>query len=186
MSAVRRCTCYLLPHADDCEIFVGITQSGERVLERRSGEDRRAPSGSPSAELGISKIIDHAEVIGNVTEALLDLDASYAGNRVTFTFLSTNDAMSHIQRARRIVEERLSLIRAARDAIGSPSATLATRDAVIEECALLCEGFQIHYSQLGFSENERTAWTLAGQIREMKSGGERDTTKPADRNLPNG
>lgn len=48
-AATRRCTCYVLPHADDCEIFIGITQSGERVTERRSGMDRRAPSG-PSAE----------------------------------------------------------------------------------------------------------------------------------------
>jgi hypothetical protein len=39
----RRCTCYVLPHADDCEIFVGLTQPGERVVERRSGADRRQP-----------------------------------------------------------------------------------------------------------------------------------------------
>lgn len=40
------CTCYVLPHEDDCGIFIGITQSGERVMERRSGADRRyfAPS----------------------------------------------------------------------------------------------------------------------------------------------
>lgn len=43
----RRCTCYVLPHADDCEIFVGITQSGERVEERRSGQDRRKASATP-------------------------------------------------------------------------------------------------------------------------------------------
>jgi hypothetical protein len=41
--STRRCTCYVLPHADDCEVIVGITQSGERVIERRSGIDRRAP-----------------------------------------------------------------------------------------------------------------------------------------------
>jgi hypothetical protein len=44
MTEPRRCTCYVLPHADDCEIFVGLTRSGERVLERRSGTDRRALS----------------------------------------------------------------------------------------------------------------------------------------------
>lgn len=59
-----------------------------------------------------------------------------------------------------------------RQLIGVQSAS-ATRDEIIEECALLCEGFQIHYSQLGYAENERTAWTLAGQIREMKTGGKR-------------
>lgn len=48
-----------------------------------------------------------------------------------------------------------------------------TRDEVIEECAILCQVFQAHYSQLGYSENERTAWTLAEQIRQMKSGGKR-------------
>lgn len=58
-----------------------------------------------------SDILDHAEVIGNVTAAMLDLDVTYDGNRATFTFLSTNDAMSYIQKARRIVEERLALIR---------------------------------------------------------------------------
>lgn len=56
-------------------------------------------------------IADHAEVIGNVTAALLDLNATYFRNQVTFTFESTNDAMSYIQKARRIVEERLTIIR---------------------------------------------------------------------------
>lgn len=52
------------------------------------------------------------------------------------------------------------------------------RDSVIEECALLCEGFQIHYSELGYDENERTAFTLAQQIREMKTGGKRVAKSP--------
>ena len=43
---IRRCTCYVLPHADDCEIFIGITQSGELVAERRSGVDRRSSTSS--------------------------------------------------------------------------------------------------------------------------------------------
>lgn len=30
-SAFRRCTCYVLPHADDCGALIGITKSGERV-----------------------------------------------------------------------------------------------------------------------------------------------------------
>jgi hypothetical protein len=29
-----RCTCYVLPHADDCGLLAGITQSGERVYWR--------------------------------------------------------------------------------------------------------------------------------------------------------
>lgn len=29
----RRCTCYVLPHEDGCGLFVGITQSGARVLD---------------------------------------------------------------------------------------------------------------------------------------------------------
>ena len=58
-------------------------------------------------------IVNHAEVIGNVTAALLDLNVTYDGNRATFTFESTNNAMSYIQKARHIVEERLELIRGA-------------------------------------------------------------------------
>lgn len=59
----------------------------------------------------LNGIADHAEVIGNVTAALIDLNATYDGNRVTFTFESTNNAMSYIQKARSIVAERLELIR---------------------------------------------------------------------------
>jgi hypothetical protein len=74
--------------------------------KQRSAQSENAPN--------VSKIVDHAEVIGNVTAALVELDATYDGNRVTFTFLSTNDSMSYIQKARRIVEERLALIRGAK------------------------------------------------------------------------
>lgn len=30
-AAPPRCTCYVLPHAEDCGLFIGITQTGERV-----------------------------------------------------------------------------------------------------------------------------------------------------------
>jgi hypothetical protein len=32
-----RCTCYVLPHADDCGLLIGLTQSGVRVyaVDRR-------------------------------------------------------------------------------------------------------------------------------------------------------
>ena len=59
-------------------------------------------------------IANHAEVIGNVTAALLDLNVTYDGNRATFTFESTSNAMSYIHKARAIVEERLALIRSYR------------------------------------------------------------------------
>lgn len=64
-------------------------------------------------ERELALVRDAAEVIGNVTAALLDVDVTYFGNQATFTFLSTNDPMRYIHKARRIVEERLALIRAA-------------------------------------------------------------------------
>lgn len=93
-----------------------------RYYEKRALED------------AAGKALDHAEVIGNVTAALIDLDATYDGNRVTFTFQSTNDAMSYIYKARRIVEERLAMIRelaedhiaSAGKKVSAPSATVAT------------------------------------------------------------
>jgi hypothetical protein len=30
----RRCTCYQLPHAEDCRLFRGITKRGTRVYYR--------------------------------------------------------------------------------------------------------------------------------------------------------
>lgn len=39
LSARPRCTCYVLPHADDCGLFLGITQSGERVFLADAADD---------------------------------------------------------------------------------------------------------------------------------------------------
>jgi hypothetical protein len=40
----RRCTCYVLPHTDDCGLFVGITQSGERVFAEEATPSSEGPT----------------------------------------------------------------------------------------------------------------------------------------------
>ena len=98
------------PEQEQCEFCYTVEDSRFNVLERVK-EFLRA-SRSETAD-----IVNHAEVIGNVTAALLDLNVTYDGNRATFTFESTNNAMSYIQKARHIVEERLELIRGLRERV---------------------------------------------------------------------
>lgn len=74
----------------------------------------------PATEAVLVEALNHAEVIGNVTAALLDLNATYDGSRVTFMFESTNNAMSYIHKARGIVEDRLDFIRTLKVKAASP------------------------------------------------------------------
>lgn len=77
-----RCSCYVLPHADDCAIFVGITQSGERVIDRRAGVDRRAaPSSTSITEHQLGRIEEH--LIGPGTGAFLHITYCHVcGNNI--------------------------------------------------------------------------------------------------------
>lgn len=99
---------------DGEELMAPYEQLSEKAkqLDRGTVQAVYAAINASASESGLDKALDHAEVIGNVTAALLDLDATYDGNRVTFTFQSTNDAMRYIHKARAIVQERLAAIRA--------------------------------------------------------------------------
>lgn len=113
----KRDTPLMLERIEKALEYLRIAQTGRGNIRRDISDAilwlEQAVKEYASETATLAKLVDHAEVIGNVTEALLDLDATYDGNRVTFTFLSTNDAMSHIYKARKIVAERLSMIRAA-------------------------------------------------------------------------
>lgn len=60
LPAVPRCTCYVLPHTEDCGLFVGITQAGDRVL-------------ATTKENGA---IRQAELIAKMNECVLNTDVA--------------------------------------------------------------------------------------------------------------
>ena len=101
---------------DEWSAEIAALLDAARVPEMYEGRHASMPERITWLCTTLSKVVDEAEVIGNVTAALIDLDASYDGSRVTFNFVSTSDAMAHIYKARRIVEERLNYIRALKGA----------------------------------------------------------------------
>lgn len=43
---MNRCSCYVLPHADDCALLLGITRDGERVYD--TGANNMSKMGTPA------------------------------------------------------------------------------------------------------------------------------------------
>lgn len=114
-STTRRCTCFVLPHADDCGLFMGITQSGGRVyasetprtdeFESRivSGDEHHAPLVKP-----LTNVIDYCAAYGEAIEEMarmeVELADALAKAKEAETTASATPCSAEIERAWQMLE----------------------------------------------------------------------------------